>query len=160
MIKFSVIIPVYNRPDELKELFKTSAYRNDTSEGIVIKRYDNQLMAKIVNDSFKEKHSDHLGRLLVNLNSDINEHGIVENYATSTRIEKMIHKLHDHGYEIEMPLMQVLFKEVVKDVRIGKQIIMELNSTNKEEATKEVVKMCKTLLANTVIEDYDIEIIG
>lgn len=51
------------------------------------------------------------------------------------------------------------FKEVVKDVRIGKQIILELNATSKEEANTEVVKMCEKLLANTVIEDYDIEIV-
>ncbi len=68
--------------------------------------------------------------------------------------------LDDQGKATHHALDTLGFKEVVKDVRIGKQIIMELNSTNKEEATKEVVKMCKTLLANTVIEDYDIEIIG
>lgn len=48
------------------------------------------------------------------------------------------------------------FKESVKDVRIGKQIIMELNSSDKESATKEVTNMCEKLLANTVIEDYEI----
>jgi len=48
------------------------------------------------------------------------------------------------------------FKETVKDVRIGKQIIMELQSNSKEEAEKEVAQMCEKLLANTVIEDYEI----
>jgi phosphoribosylformylglycinamidine synthase len=43
---------------------------------------------------------------------------------------------------------------------VGKQIILELNSSNKEEAQAEVKKMCEKLLANTVIEDYDIEIVG
>jgi phosphoribosylformylglycinamidine synthase len=52
------------------------------------------------------------------------------------------------------------FKEMIKDVRVGKQIILELNSTNQEEAKAEVTKMCEKLLANTVIEDYDIEIVG
>jgi phosphoribosylformylglycinamidine synthase len=46
----------------------------------------------------------------------------------------------------------------VKDVRIGKQIIIQLDTDNKEEAMKEVKEMCETLLANTVIEDYTIEI--
>jgi len=48
------------------------------------------------------------------------------------------------------------FKEIVKDVRIGKQIVMELNTTDEVEAKAEVIKMCEKLLANTVIEDYDI----
>jgi len=46
----------------------------------------------------------------------------------------------------------------VSDVRIGKQIILQLESQDKAEATKEVTQMCETLLANTVIEDYTIEI--
>ena len=45
----------------------------------------------------------------------------------------------------------------VQDVRIGKQIILELEKTNQEEAKKDVTKMCEELLANTVIEDYTIE---
>ena len=48
------------------------------------------------------------------------------------------------------------FKEVVKDVRIGKQIIMELNYVDEATAREEASKMCEKLLANTVIEDYDI----
>lgn len=48
------------------------------------------------------------------------------------------------------------FKEIVQDVRIGKQIIMKLNTTDKEEAQTQATKMCKELLCNTVIEDYEI----
>ena len=47
----------------------------------------------------------------------------------------------------------------VNEVRIGKQIVIDLDATSKEEALKEVEKMSETLLANTVIEDYDIEIV-
>jgi phosphoribosylformylglycinamidine synthase len=47
----------------------------------------------------------------------------------------------------------------VKDVRIGKQIVIQLETNDKEEAEKEVKEMCETLLANTVIEDYTIEIV-
>jgi len=46
----------------------------------------------------------------------------------------------------------------VTDVRIGKQIILQLKSEDKEQGLKEVKEMCEVLLANTVIEDYDIEI--
>ena len=48
------------------------------------------------------------------------------------------------------------FKDIVSDIRIGKQIIMQLNTDDKEKAHKEVTTMCEELLANTVIEDYEI----
>jgi len=46
----------------------------------------------------------------------------------------------------------------VSDVRIGKQIIIQLDTQDKAKAEAEVKEMCETLLANTVIEDYTIEI--
>jgi len=46
----------------------------------------------------------------------------------------------------------------VSDVRMGKQIIIKLDTTDKVKAEIEVKEMCETLLANTVIEDYTIEI--
>ncbi len=48
----------------------------------------------------------------------------------------------------------------VKDVRVGKQIVLELEANDKETAKTEVQKMCETLLANTVIEDYNVEIVS
>lgn len=68
--------------------------------------------------------------------------------------------LDDQGKATHHALDTLGFKEVVKDVRIGKQIIMELNASNEDEAKVEVKNMCEKLLANTVIEDYQIEIIG
>jgi len=47
----------------------------------------------------------------------------------------------------------------VEDVRIGKQIILQLDETDKEKAMAEVTKMCEEILANTVIEDYEIELV-
>ena len=46
----------------------------------------------------------------------------------------------------------------VDDVRIGKQIIIKLDTDDRAKAEAEVKEMCETLLANTVIEDYTIEI--
>ncbi len=47
----------------------------------------------------------------------------------------------------------------VNDVRIGKQIVVDLDAEDVAAAEEEVKKMCETLLANTVIEDYNIEIV-
>jgi phosphoribosylformylglycinamidine synthase len=48
------------------------------------------------------------------------------------------------------------FADMVQDVRIGKQITIKLNTSDENEAREQVTKMCEDLLANTVIEDYDI----
>ena len=68
--------------------------------------------------------------------------------------------LDDQGKATHHALDTLGFKDLVKDVRIGKQIIIELNSSDEAAAKEEVTKMGQKLLANTVIEDYDIEIVG
>ena len=45
----------------------------------------------------------------------------------------------------------------VSNVRIGKQIILNVDRPNKEEVIKTADNMCRDLLANTVIENYHIE---
>jgi phosphoribosylformylglycinamidine synthase len=47
----------------------------------------------------------------------------------------------------------------VEDVRIGKQIVMQINESDEAKAKEQVTAMCEKLLANTVIEDYEIEIV-
>ncbi|RBQ30797.1 phosphoribosylformylglycinamidine synthase subunit PurS [Aliarcobacter vitoriensis] len=68
--------------------------------------------------------------------------------------------LDDQGKAINHALGTLGFKDLISDVRVGKQIIIELNSTDENSAKIEVTKMCEKLLANTVIEDYTIEIVG
>ena len=50
--------------------------------------------------------------------------------------------------------------EGVESVRVGKQIVLELSSKDEASAKTEVAEMCESLLANTVIEDYEIELIS
>jgi len=46
----------------------------------------------------------------------------------------------------------------VSDVRIGKYMELELSGASKEEEEKRLREMCEKLLANTVVENYRIEI--
>lgn len=46
----------------------------------------------------------------------------------------------------------------IKDVKLCKQIVLELNNNDKEQALSEAKKMSEELLANMVIEDYKINI--
>ena len=47
----------------------------------------------------------------------------------------------------------------VDDVRVGKQIVLKLDTDDTEKAMSDVEKMCEEILANTVIEDYEIELV-
>jgi len=46
----------------------------------------------------------------------------------------------------------------VNDVRQGKYIEVDIAEGNEEKARAEVERMCKDLLANTVIENYSFEL--
>ena len=49
------------------------------------------------------------------------------------------------------------YKEV-KSLRIGKFIEVELDASSKGNTEKRLKEMCERLLANTVVEDYKVEI--
>lgn len=63
--------------------------------------------------------------------------------------------LDPQGKAVKHALNSLGFSDVC-DVRISKQIALETNYSDKTLAKKEVEKMCEELLANTVIEDYEI----
>ena len=65
--------------------------------------------------------------------------------------------LDSQGKAVHHALDSLHFKGV-NDVRVGKQIILKLDETDKKKAMKDVTQMCEDLLANTVIEDYEITI--
>ena len=46
----------------------------------------------------------------------------------------------------------------VQSVRVGKVIELDLGDADPEQARSNVDEMCRRLLANTVIENYDIEL--
>ena len=66
--------------------------------------------------------------------------------------------LDPQGKAVHHALRSLGFRDV-EDVRVGKQIVLTLKGHKTvEEAKEEVAQMCEKLLANTVIEDYKIEI--
>lgn len=65
--------------------------------------------------------------------------------------------LDPQGKATEQALSRLGFRGV-EEVRQGKIIVLTLTETNPERARAELENMCKKLLANTVIEDYLIEI--
>ncbi|TNE40481.1 MAG: phosphoribosylformylglycinamidine synthase subunit PurS [Alphaproteobacteria bacterium] len=66
--------------------------------------------------------------------------------------------LDPQGKAISHSLHGLGFDSVI-DVRQGKTIELDLKETDREKASEEVERMCQQLLANTVIENYSIELV-
>jgi len=66
--------------------------------------------------------------------------------------------LDPQGRTIARSLAHMGFENVTK-ARQGKTIELDLETKDAKTAKTEVEKMCQQLLANTVIEDYQIKII-
>ncbi|MDW7673009.1 MAG: phosphoribosylformylglycinamidine synthase subunit PurS [Bacillota bacterium] len=65
--------------------------------------------------------------------------------------------LDPQGQAIKDALHALNYQEV-RDARLGKLVQVELEASSKEEAHHKISEMCEKLLANTVIEDYQIHI--
>ena len=48
----------------------------------------------------------------------------------------------------------------VRDARVGKVIDLEVDAPDEAAARAEVEKMCEQLLANPLMESYEVEIVG
>ncbi len=66
--------------------------------------------------------------------------------------------LDPQGKAVHHALSTMGFNDV-KGVRMGKQVVLDLSTNDEAKAKAEVEKMCETLLANTVIENYSFELI-
>ena len=65
--------------------------------------------------------------------------------------------LDPQGKAIEKSLGQLGFSGV-NEVRQGKLIELDIDADTPEAAEKQITEMCEKLLANTVIENYDIQL--
>ena len=66
--------------------------------------------------------------------------------------------LDPQGRAIAKALGDLGFGEV-NEVRVGKQIRLDIDETDPGRLRQRVARMCETLLSNTVIEDYSIDIL-
>lgn len=65
--------------------------------------------------------------------------------------------LDPQGKAIEKSLVQLGFSGV-NEVRQGKLIELDIDADTPDAAEKQITEMCEKLLANTVIENYDIQL--
>jgi phosphoribosylformylglycinamidine synthase PurS subunit len=64
--------------------------------------------------------------------------------------------LDPQGEAVERSLRQLGFP--VGDARVGRVIDLEVDATSADEARAQVERMCEQLLANPLIESYEIEV--
>jgi phosphoribosylformylglycinamidine synthase PurS subunit len=64
--------------------------------------------------------------------------------------------LDPQGEAVESSLRQLGFP--VGDARVGRVIDLEVDAPSADEARAEVERMCERLLANPLIESYEIEV--
>lgn len=66
--------------------------------------------------------------------------------------------LDPQGEAVESSLRQLGFD--VADARVGRVIDLEVEAADEKEARAEVERMCERLLANPLIESYEIDLYG
>ena len=66
--------------------------------------------------------------------------------------------LDPQGKAIEHALDSLGFKNAV-NVRVGKYMELDVSETDKAKAEAQVKSMCEKLLANTIIEEYQYELV-
>jgi phosphoribosylformylglycinamidine synthase len=64
--------------------------------------------------------------------------------------------LDPQGEAVESSLRQLGF--AVGEARVGRLVELELETTDEREAHAEIEQMCEQLLANPLIESYEIEV--
>jgi phosphoribosylformylglycinamidine synthase subunit PurS len=65
--------------------------------------------------------------------------------------------LDPQGQAVESSLRQLGF--TVSDARVGRVVDLEVKATDTPTARAEVERMCEQLLANPLIESYEIELV-
>lgn len=77
-------------------------------------------------------------------------------YRVSVHITPRKGILDPQGKAVEGALHSLGF-ESVREVHVGRHIVVETEAATEDEAKDSVRQMCERLLANPVIEDFEIE---
>jgi hypothetical protein len=122
-INLPTVPTLHNGPDELpNEIIDQdglhvpqSEYREGLAEGIIIRNERTDQTAKHRSQEFKEKH----GSQSVTDPDDYDPSDSVvlaRQYTTEARVLKMIHKYEDRGRDVEMGMMEDLWRDVFDDI--------------------------------------------
>ena len=102
-----------NVPDS--KYYSPSA-KDKKAEGIVLKNYSKQIFAKYVRDEFREINKEAFGDSKKWARQNGDNELLVATYCTNARIDKAIFKLIEDGEKLDMTIMSLLPKAVIKDI--------------------------------------------
>lgn len=140
-------------PDDPDDFVPESEYRPGLAEGVVIRNTENDMMAKIRTEEFKEKHDTDGSKKKPKTPNDTND--LINEYATDGRIRKHIEKLVvDQGEDLEMELMEQLPMNVVEDIfeEEYEEIVRTNKTINFKDFRSGVADRCVTLLKKRIRE--------
>ncbi len=80
----------------------------------------------------------------------------MKSYKVSVHITPRKGILDPQGKAVEGALHSLGFNEV-REVHVGRHIVVETHAAGEREARDSVRRMCERLLANPVTEDFEIE---
>jgi len=83
----------------------------------------------------------------------------VTRYRVQVRVMPRAALLDPQGQAVEHALHALGFGEVDR-VRVGKHLVLEVTASSRDEALARARALCDRLLANPVIEDYDLAVDG
>ena len=123
--------------------------KNNQAEGIVFKNYAKQIFAKYVRNKFKETKK----KTKIIYKGD--EEKFVDLFCTEARINKIIFKLIDEGYQLEMKLMEKLPMKVYNDIweENWQEIIFKKWKLNLKLLRTLVAKQCLVVLKQFIVSN-------
>ena len=137
-------------------VYASESSKDQKAEGIVFKNYSKQIMAKYVRDKFKEANAECFGGSpKYNKVDDTNNAEFVFKFCTNARIDKMIFKLIDEGFKLEMGLMKELPKRIYLDIWDEHwQEIRDSNwKLNMKSLRRLVPKRCRGVLQQVIVNN-------
>lgn len=117
-------------------------------EGIVLKNYDKQVFAKLVNEPFVEDSGRGKGYCVRKTNED----KVVKQFCTTARVKKGIFRVLDEHPELELDLaiMKYVPKEVSEDIL--KEEILAISKTCNQFDFKNFRKGCASVCKTVIID--------
>lgn len=145
---------VSDMPKITEEFIPKSVYNElEKAEGCVIKNYGKQISSKFVREEFKEKNHKAFGMSKKFAEND--DERVVAIYCPNARIDKIIFKLLDEGFKLEMKLMEQLPRRVIEDIyeENWREICHSNWSVNFKGIRKKINDRCRTVLQQIIINN-------
>lgn len=152
------LLTITNEKEKVQSYIKNieelkSEYYDGFAEGIVIKNFKKQLFAKVKRKDFAERSRETFGNSKKFAKDDSEK--FIAMYCTNARIEKMIFTYVDLGKKLEMKLMELLPKQVYKDIFTEEYMDIAFSNwvLDLRKIRKKIAHRCAIVLNNVIINN-------